>query len=166
MEWSWLWSNMSTWSMASIALHTERQKSKICHKPWQYATSDKRQGFHVSSWGTRESSCELHTFACIHAPQCTQDAANNLYLLRGQDRVCTLCMEAQLFLATATQQSSPAQWLQLTAMAQAVLWPHQTFPAVQKTLFISVMWKNRVKGDLKEPESSTTRTAMEMDWLS
>lgn len=46
---------------------------------------------------------ELHAFACLHAAQCTQDAANDLRSLRRQDRVCALCMDAQQLLAAAIQ---------------------------------------------------------------
>lgn len=74
---------------------------------------------------------------CIHAFQCTQYAANHLYLRRRQDAVCATCMEAQQFLATDTQPSSHTQYLQLVAMAQAMLWSHERFLAVQKTLLIS-----------------------------
>lgn len=38
--------------------------------------------------------------------------------------------------------------------------------SAEDSLHFRYVEKQRVKGDLKETESSTTRTAMEMDWLT
>lgn len=57
--------------------------------------------------------------------------------------MCALIMEAQEFSVVAVQHSSHAEQLQLVAMAQAVLWSHQRFPAGQMLLLTSNWGKKK-----------------------